>query len=116
MQKSNSHRDIRIRSVSAADLETNGTFFQEYIGRPLLVDGHKFDIGVYTVMTSLDPLRVYVYWGDVLLRWGYTRATSCSGGIILGRRPAQVGLYHGDVLLRWGYTGATSCSGGGVIV
>ena len=68
VQKSNSHRDIRIKSVDAADLEANTTFFQEYIGNPLLVDGHKFDIGIYTVMTSLDPLRVYIYWGDVLLR------------------------------------------------
>ena len=68
VQKSNSHRDIKIKSVDAADLDANSTFFQEYIGNPLLVDGHKFDIGIYTVMTSMDPLRVYVYWGDVLLR------------------------------------------------
>ncbi|KAF0296186.1 Tubulin polyglutamylase TTLL7 [Amphibalanus amphitrite] len=67
VQKSNSHRDIQIKSVDAADLDANSTFFQEYIGNPLLVDGHKFDIGIYTVMTSLDPLRVYIYWGDVLL-------------------------------------------------
>ncbi|KAF0296188.1 Tubulin polyglutamylase TTLL7 [Amphibalanus amphitrite] len=69
VQKSNSHRDIQIKSVDAADLDANSTFFQEYIGNPLLVDGHKFDIGIYTVMTSLDPLRVYIYWGDVLLRF-----------------------------------------------
>ena len=70
VQKSNSHRDIKIASVdAAADLDDNSkSFFQEYIGNPLLVDGHKFDIGIYTIMTSLDPLRVYVYWGDVLLR------------------------------------------------
>lgn len=27
-----------------------------------------FDIGVYTVLTSLDPLRVYVFESEVLLR------------------------------------------------
>jgi tubulin monoglycylase TTLL15 len=34
-----------------------------------LVDGFKFDMGVYTIITSVDPLRVYIYWGDVLFRY-----------------------------------------------
>ena len=50
------------------NLQADGTFVQEYVGRPLLVDGHKFDIGVYTIQTSIDPLRVYIYNGDMLLR------------------------------------------------
>uniref|UniRef100_A0A0M3HKA1 Polyprotein n=1 Tax=Ascaris lumbricoides TaxID=6252 RepID=A0A0M3HKA1_ASCLU len=29
----------------------------------------KFDIGIYTVITSVSPLRVYVYENDVLLRF-----------------------------------------------
>lgn len=29
----------------------------------------KFDIGIYTVITSVLPLRVYIYEGDVLLRF-----------------------------------------------
>lgn len=28
-----------------------------------------FDIGVYTVMTSVNPLRVYIFTADVLIRW-----------------------------------------------
>lgn len=34
---------------------------QTYIKKPLLVDGFKFDLRVYTLITSMDPLRVYVY-------------------------------------------------------
>lgn len=29
----------------------------------------KFDIGIYTVVTSVIPLRVYIYEGDALLRF-----------------------------------------------
>ncbi|KAL0100620.1 hypothetical protein PUN28_019192 [Cardiocondyla obscurior] len=68
VQKLNDHRGIRICSSNDANL-TAGTFVQEFIERPYLVDGYKFDIGVYTVITSVDPLRVYVYKGDVLFRF-----------------------------------------------
>jgi tubulin monoglycylase TTLL15 len=33
------------------------------------VDGYKFDIGIYTMITSIDPLRIYIYNGDSLLRF-----------------------------------------------
>lgn len=68
VQKSNDHRGIRIRSNDDANF-TDGTFVQEFIERPFLVDGYKFDIGVYVVITSVDPLRLYVYKGDVLFRF-----------------------------------------------
>ena len=34
---------------------------QRYIRDPHLIDGYKYDIRVYVAVTSLDPLRVYVY-------------------------------------------------------
>jgi len=30
---------------------------------------YKFDIGIYTIITSVDPLRVYIYNGEALLRY-----------------------------------------------
>ena len=59
VKKSNTHRGIKVQDVSSMNLTEEGFFVQEFIQNPLLVDGYKFDIGVYVVMTSVDPLRVY---------------------------------------------------------
>ncbi|XP_071530280.1 probable tubulin polyglutamylase ttll-15 [Panulirus ornatus] len=69
VQKSNNHRGIKIEKLDALDLGAEGSFVQEFIHNPLLIDGHKFDIGVYTTVTSIQPLRVYIYMGDVLFRF-----------------------------------------------
>lgn len=69
VQKHNQHRHINIKPVKEINYNDNDTFVQEYIDNPLLVDGHKFDIGVYVIITSVDPLRAYIYKGDVLFRY-----------------------------------------------
>ena len=46
-----------VKGLSDLDLTTEGSFVQEYISNPFLVDGYKFDIGIYTTLTSIDPLR-----------------------------------------------------------
>ncbi|CAK4607147.1 unnamed protein product [Aphanomyces euteiches] len=33
---------------------------------PLLISGHKFDIGLYVTIASVDPLRVYIYQNALL--------------------------------------------------
>lgn len=69
VQKHNQHRHINIKSVKEINFDDNDTFIQEYVDNPLLVDGHKFDIGVYVIITSIDPLRIYIYKGDILFRY-----------------------------------------------
>lgn len=67
VQKSDHHRGIRVKQLNSIDHE--GVFAQEYVANPLLIDGKKFDVGVYTMITSLNPLRVYAYDNDWLLRF-----------------------------------------------
>ncbi|XP_017776537.1 PREDICTED: tubulin polyglutamylase TTLL6 [Nicrophorus vespilloides] len=67
--KNNDHRNVRVKDLSEIDLNANDSFVQEFIDNPLLVSGYWFDIGIYTIITSVDPLRIYMYNGDALLRF-----------------------------------------------
>lgn len=69
IQKSSSHRGISIETTGSVDLDRKDTLVQEYMSNPLLIDGKKFDIGIYATLTSVEPLRVYIYEAESLLRF-----------------------------------------------
>ncbi|XP_078593588.1 putative tubulin polyglutamylase ttll-15 isoform X2 [Branchiostoma floridae x Branchiostoma japonicum] len=68
VQKNNNHRGIKIRPLNQLTL-TGESFVQEYVENPFLIDGRKFDIGIYTVVTSINPLRMYMYEEEALFRY-----------------------------------------------
>ena len=36
---------------------------QAYLTNPLLIDGFKFDMRIYVLITSCDPFRIYMFNG-----------------------------------------------------
>ncbi|NXD65380.1 TTL13 polyglutamylase, partial [Eolophus roseicapillus] len=51
---------------------------QQYISKPFLIDGFKFDMRIYVLVTSCDPLRVFVY-NEGLVRFATMRYIDPSG-------------------------------------
>ena len=42
-------------------LENKDIVIQRYLDKPLLLDGIKFDLRVYVVVTGFNPIQAYIY-------------------------------------------------------
>lgn len=47
--------------------QTEHLVVQEYLERPFLIDGYKCDLRIYVLMTSCDPLKLFLF-NDGLVR------------------------------------------------
>ena len=64
----NGHGIELIENSTDLRMTKDVTIVQEYIQNPFLINGHKFDMRLYVLITSFDPLMIYLY-GDGLVRF-----------------------------------------------
>ncbi|KAM9107901.1 tubulin polyglutamylase TTLL7 isoform 3-T4 [Megaptera novaeangliae] len=70
-------KDFLARNMTKISLIRNGDklpsqdhlIVQEYIEKPFLMEGYKFDLRIYILVTSCDPLKIFLYH-DGLVRMG----------------------------------------------
>lgn len=70
------------QSSDGTPIKKSTMIVQQYISNPcLLENGHKFDLRIYVLVTSVDPLRIYIC-EEGLVRFASSKYTSQESGII----------------------------------
>lgn len=52
---------MRVISKTSKVKKHSNRIICDYIMNPHLIDGFKYDLRLYVMMTSYDPLRIYLY-------------------------------------------------------
>jgi tubulin polyglutamylase TTLL4 len=61
-------RGIKVIGKHTKIFRKDGYLASKYVARPHLINGFKYDLRVYVLVSSFDPLRIYVY-NDGLVRF-----------------------------------------------
>ena len=68
-------RGIKIVEKRTKLLKKEGYIASRYVMNPHLINGYKYDLRVYVLATSFDPLKVYVF-NDGLVRFATEKYTT----------------------------------------
>jgi tubulin monoglycylase TTLL15 len=70
LEKNLYNRGVRIIKTKDIKTETKDeVYYQEFMDNPFLIDGHALDFGVFVLVSSFNPIRVYRFANEVLLRF-----------------------------------------------
>ena len=67
-------RGIKVIGKKTKITRKDGYLASKYVCKPHLINGFKYDLRVYVLVTCYDPLRVYVY-NDGLVRFATEKYT-----------------------------------------
>jgi tubulin polyglutamylase TTLL4 len=67
-------RGIKVIGKKTPILRKDGYLASKYVCKPHLINDLKYDLRVYVLVTSFDPLRIYVY-NDGLVRFATEKYT-----------------------------------------
>lgn len=73
-------RGIRIIGRTTNIGKRKGWVASKYIHKPHLIAGYKYDLRIYVLVTSFDPLRVYMY-DEGLVRFATEKYTTKKGDL-----------------------------------
>ena len=65
---------------SDSNINPKQGIIQKYIRKPLLLEGRKFDLRIYVLVTSFDPLKIYIY-EEGLVRRATQQYTTTKGSL-----------------------------------
>lgn len=67
--KNYDNRGVKIVEKSEINFDMKSKYVQQFVENPLLIDGRVFDFGVYVLISSVNPLRIYRFKQEVLPRF-----------------------------------------------
>jgi len=73
-------RGIKVISKNTHIGKKQGCVISKYVHKPLLINGFKFDIRLYVLVTSYDPLKIYLYQ-DGLVWFATEKYTTSSSSL-----------------------------------
>jgi len=80
------NEDDCVSSMSLSEHSPGGSsgrcIVQEYVDKPLLIGGFKNHLRLYALITSVDPLRVFLYQDGVLHLASEKYLTPADGNLV----------------------------------
>lgn len=69
VEKNFGNRGVKIVKIDEIIFDESQKIYQKFLDKPFLIDGHAFDLGIYVLITSINPLRIYRYDNEIFLRF-----------------------------------------------